>query len=71
MANNSILAAFERMWQHVNTKKADMVHTHTALEVIDIDYEKDLAFDTSEIVITTMNTTSVLGQAVLGQMILA
>ena len=37
--------------------------------IISIDYETLLAFDTSELVFNT--TTSVLGQALLGQMILA
>lgn len=38
--------------------------------IFDIDYEKSLAFDTSELVIQ-MNTSPVLGQAILGQMVLA
>ena len=38
--------------------------------IINIDYESALAFDTSEIVFGT-NTSSVLGQAILGQMVLA
>lgn len=36
-----------------------------------IDYESTLAFDTSEIVFKNTSTTSVLGQAILGQLILA
>ena len=46
----------------------------TMLESIDfnIDYDSNLAFDTTEIVINNLtNTTSVLGQAILGQMVLA
>lgn len=39
--------------------------------IFNIDYETLLAFDTSEIVINTATTTSVLGQAILGQMVLA
>ena len=40
--------------------------------ILEIDYIRHLAFDTSEIVInTTTSTTSVLGQAILGQMVLA
>lgn len=41
--------------------------------ILEIDYMRHLAFDTSEIVIntTTISTTSVLGQAILGQMVLA
>ena len=38
--------------------------------ILNIDYENLLAFDTSEIVFEASNTTSVLGQAILGQMIL-
>lgn len=39
--------------------------------ILNIDYENTLAFDTSEIVIDVgVNTTSVLGQAILGQMLL-
>ena len=39
---------------------------------LNIDYENLLAFDTTEIVIGSLaNTTSVLGQAILGQMVLA
>lgn len=40
--------------------------------ILNIDYETLLAFDTSEIVINaTTNKTSVLGQAILGQLVLA
>ena len=38
--------------------------------IINIDYDAILAFDTSEVIFGT-NTTSVLGQAILGQIILA
>lgn len=38
--------------------------------ILDIDYDAILAFDTSEIIFDT-NTSSVLGQAILGQMVLA
>jgi hypothetical protein len=39
--------------------------------LLNIDYN-ELAFDTTEIVVnSTTNTTSVLGQAILGQMVLA
>jgi hypothetical protein len=44
MANASILAAFERMWQHVIAKvgeKADIEHTHT-LESLGIAYGETL-----------------------------
>lgn len=39
--------------------------------ILTIDYNTLLAFDTSEIVIGAASTTSVLGQAILGQMVLA
>jgi hypothetical protein len=39
--------------------------------MLNIDYETLLAFDTSEIVIGATSATSVLGQAILGQMVLA
>ena len=38
--------------------------------ILNIDYNA-LAFDTTEIVIGSTNTTSVLGQAILGQLVLA
>ena len=39
--------------------------------ILNIDYNALLAFDTSEIVTGATSTTSVLGQAILGQMVLA
>ncbi len=39
--------------------------------ILNIDYNTLLAFDTSELVIGATSTTSVLGQAILGQMVLA
>jgi hypothetical protein len=39
--------------------------------ILTIDYDTLLAFDTSEIVTGATSTTSVLGQAILGQMVLA
>ena len=39
--------------------------------IFDIDYDTILAFNTSEIVFGNVSTTSILGQAILGQMILA
>ena len=39
--------------------------------ILSIDYDTLLAFDTSEIVTGATSTTSVLGQAILGQMVLA
>ena len=46
---------------------SDIIETY----ILSIDYSA-LAFDTTEIVVNpTINTTSVLGQAILGQMVLA
>ena len=39
--------------------------------ILNIDYDTILAFDTSEIVFGNTSTTSILGQAILGQLILA
>ena len=39
--------------------------------MLNVDYNAILAFDTSEIVFGNTSTTSVLGQAILGQLILA
>jgi hypothetical protein len=39
--------------------------------IFNVDYDNLLAFDTTELVINSASTTSVLGQAILGQMILA
>ena len=39
--------------------------------ILNIDYNTILAFDTSEIVFENTSTTSILGQAILGQLILA
>lgn len=50
---------------------ADTVET-LGTYILNIDYDTLLAFDTSEIVFGAgTNTTSVLGQAILGQMVLA
>ena len=53
-------------------KLGNGTNTVTELEFFEqnINYD-ELAFDTSEIVIDTISTTSVLGQAILGQMVLA
>ena len=45
---------------------SDLINSY----ILNIDYDAILAFDTSEVIFGT-NTTSVLGQAILGQMILA
>ena len=39
--------------------------------LLNINYDTVLGFDTSEIVLNTSTTTSILGQAILGQLILA
>lgn len=39
--------------------------------LLNINYDVALGFDTSEIVFENTSTTSILGQAILGQMILA
>lgn len=52
-----------------NPVTSDGIVKYTA-QAVEIDYDM-LAFDTSEIVIGTTNTTSVLGQAILGQIILS
>jgi hypothetical protein len=51
----------------------DKILLSTILEtyILNIDYETLFAFNTSEIIINNANTTSVLGQAILGQMVLA
>jgi hypothetical protein len=55
-------------------KLGNGINTVTELDFFEqnINYDDELAFDTSEIVIgATSTTTSVLGQAILGQMVLA
>jgi hypothetical protein len=49
----------------------DLLSDILDMYILNIDYENLLAFDTSEIVIGATSTTSVLGQAILGQMVLA
>ena len=51
---------------HEDILLSEIVNTY----IMNVDYN-ELAFDTTEIVINTTNTTSVLGQAILGQMVLA
>jgi hypothetical protein len=55
------------------TKRKNVVELPFVLSdyLFEIDYDTLLAFDTSEIVIGATSTTSVLGQAILGQMVLA
>lgn len=52
---------------HDESILSDILETY----ILTIDYDTLLAFDTSEIVIGATSTTSVLGQAILGQMVLA
>lgn len=66
---------FSRMWMHVQNKFDEMVGNKPVSEQIaeslNIDYD-ELAFDTSEIVFGNLvSTSSVLGQAILGQLVLA
>jgi hypothetical protein len=53
------------------THNEDLLSTILETYILNIDYDTLLAFDTSEIVTGATSTTSVLGQAVLGQMVLA
>jgi hypothetical protein len=65
--NNETLAA---ILNAIDDTKADKTYVNNYL--LNIDYDTLLKFDTNEIVINnTINTTSVLGQAILGQMVLA
>lgn len=52
---------------------AELLSTILDTYILNIDYDALLAFDTTEIVTnnTNANTTSVLGRAILGQMVLA
>ena len=52
--------------------KAQVTEMSTSIDsyLLNIDYDAILAFDTSEVIFGT-TTSSVLGQAILGQMILA
>jgi hypothetical protein len=63
--------------ENINLYTSQVIHDDkTVYDIIDtyiltIDYDESLAFDTSEIVTGATSTTSVLGQAILGQMVLA
>ena len=56
---------------------SNILHNEVALSellqlyMLDIDYQSTLAFNTSEIIISREETTAVLGQAMLGKMVLA
>jgi hypothetical protein len=51
--------------------KIEEVYNYGSTYGFTVDYDACLAFDTSEIVISAISTTSVLGRAILGQMVLA
>ena len=51
---------------HEDILLSQIVNTY----IMNVDYN-ELAFDTTEIVVNNTSTTSVLGQAILGQMVLA
>lgn len=53
--------------QHNSYILSDLLENY----ILNIDYDTTLSFDTSEIVFNIENTTSILGQAILGKMILA
>ena len=56
----------------INGMSPDANGNVDVLSVLNIDYENTLGFDVTEIVIGgTVSTTSILGQAILGQMVLA
>jgi hypothetical protein len=65
-ADESIIVESTRV-THNDYLLSNIIDVH----ILNIDYETLLAFDTSEIVTGATSTTSVLGQAVLGQMVLA
>ena len=54
-----------------NINAASKTEIDDLKSALEIDYDNLLAFNTSEIIIGIVNTSSVLGQAILGQMILA
>lgn len=57
----------------IDETKADKEYVDEIFNMylLNIDYDTILGFDTSEIVFGNTSTTSILGQAILGQMILA
>lgn len=78
----SLMQSYARIGQETDAGSADTIngaknftvdYVDSQLDtyILNIDYDTLLAFDTSEIVIGTTSTTSVLGQAILGQMVLA
>lgn len=68
--NNEMLMA---VINAIDETKADKEYIDEIFNMylLNIDYDVTLGFDTSEIVFGTTTATSVLGQAILGQIILA
>ena len=64
--NESIIVESTKV-THGENSLSNILETY----ILNIDYDTLLAFDTSEIVIGAISTTSVLGQAILGQRVLA
>ena len=61
-------------WAQTDPMKADYIKNKPNLDayLFAIDYDSELAFDTTEIVFdSASSTTAVLGQAILGQLRLA
>lgn len=63
---SSILSSMRVVHGYSGDLLSDIIETY----ILSIDYD-DLSFDTAEIVVSQTDTTSVLGQAILGQMMLA
>ena len=68
--NNEMLMA---VINAIDETKADKEYVDEIFNMylLNIDYDTILGFDTSEIVFGNTSTTSILGQAILGQLILA
>jgi hypothetical protein len=64
--NGKILRVVNGSWDAT----VDDTSAHMQYYILNIDYDATLAFDTSEVIFGA-NTSSVLGQAILGQMVLA
>ena len=68
--NNEMLMA---VINAIDETKVDKEYANEIFNMylLNIDYDTVLGFDTSEIIFGNTSTTSVLGQAILGQLILA
>ena len=64
--DESIVVSSDRV-THENDLLSNIIDTY----ILDVDYDTLLAFDTSEIIIGETQSTSILGQAILGQLVLA